>query len=124
MKPDNSDIPLNEQRRDFITTSGQLVIGFCILQLPFSTQNEKTGRSAAVARSAIARSAGDPKAIDSWIRVDTNGNVTVQTFVMALDSYGVRFDLENHTAVSSCACCHRKIPQEKKKTAFPGCGLQ
>ena len=84
MKPDNSDIPLNEQRRDFITTSGQLVIGFCILQLPFSTQNEKTGRSAAVARSAIARSAGDPKAIDSWIRVDTNGNVTVLTGKMEL----------------------------------------
>ncbi len=83
--PRNSSFPLHD-RREFLKTSGHLLIGFSLLQLPFSTP--KTG-PAASGSSNMLRTSSDATVIDSWIRLDTNGQVTVLTGKMELGQ-GVR----------------------------------
>lgn len=76
--------PLNENRRKFFQTSGQLIIGFTILQFPFCTSRIPPGAPVSTPVAAPLRPNAGSKAIDSWIRVDTNGKVTVLTGKMEL----------------------------------------
>ena len=56
-----------------------MVLGFSIIQFPFSTTT-----TAAASGNGFSPVMADPKAIDSWIRIDANGYVTVLTGKMEL----------------------------------------
>ncbi|HKH60274.1 MAG TPA: molybdopterin cofactor-binding domain-containing protein, partial [Flavitalea sp.] len=67
-------------RRTFLKTSGHLLIGFSIIESPFRPRKVKSG----TAGSGLVRATAGENAIDSWIRVDANGYVTVLTGKMEL----------------------------------------
>lgn len=87
----NSDnLPFPQHgRRGFLRTSGHLMLGFTLSQLPFCTPSTKTGRIAPAAGNSPLRASAGGKAIDAWIRLDTNGHVTVLTGKMELGQ-GIR----------------------------------
>lgn len=66
-----------------------MLIGFSMLQLPFCTSKVNPPAAIATMGSSLERATAGPKAIDSWIRLDTNGYVTVLTGKMELGQ-GVR----------------------------------
>lgn len=76
-------------RRNFLKTSGHLLLGFSIVQFPFCTPKITPPAIAAGTGNNLLRATAGPKAIDSWIRLDTNGHVTVLTGKMELGQ-GVR----------------------------------
>ena len=80
---------LSKQRRDFFKTSGHLILGFSILQFPVCVAKQKPQVPASAPGITLPRPSAGPKAIDSWIRLDANGDVTVLTGKMELGQ-GIR----------------------------------
>src|SRR5918993_5401395 len=89
MTRSKSHSPFNHDRRKFFQTTGHLLLGFTIWQFPFCTSNVQNAPVIAPYRLPPLRAAAGPKAIDSWIRLDANGQVTVLTGKMELGQ-GIR----------------------------------
>lgn len=82
--------PISPQdRRDFLKTSGSLLLGFTMMQFPYCTPKGKSPALTTPIANTPLRPFAGPKAIDSWIRLDANGHVTVLTGKMELGQ-GVR----------------------------------
>ncbi len=77
-------------RRNFLKSSGHLLIGFSILQLPFHVSGKTEDQSAEF-------SPGGPDEIDSWIRIDADGSATVLTGKMELGQ-GIKTALKQMAA--------------------------
>lgn len=84
-----SRLTLHQQRRKFLQTTGHLVIGFAILQLPNCTASRVQHTAGAPPPMPPLRASSGANSIDSWIRLDANGEVTVLTGKMELGQ-GVR----------------------------------
>lgn len=62
--------PPNTSRRTFLKSSGQLLIGFSLMALPFTTR---------AGEPELAGTRAGENEIDAWIKIDAEGTVTVLT---------------------------------------------
>ncbi|MBW3468948.1 xanthine dehydrogenase family protein molybdopterin-binding subunit [Arthrospiribacter ruber] len=66
-------------RRDFLKTSGHLLIGFNLLPLAYCQPKDEEGLGYSTYEGIPERPHLDKNLIDSWIRLDADGHVTVLT---------------------------------------------
>ncbi len=78
----------NTNRRAFLKTTGQLLVGFNLIPLVFCT-TKGNGIENAGDEVLFMRPTGDSNRVDSWIRLDAEGKVTVLTGKMELGQ-GIR----------------------------------
>jgi nicotinate dehydrogenase subunit B len=71
--------PLKTNRRGFIKATGQLLIGFNLFPLTFCGTKEGDGYAISPYQGIPERPHVDRSLIDSWIRLDAEGHVTILT---------------------------------------------